>query len=304
VTVFINLYGEDNMIGYNGQSETGRIESILMKSPARAWLGQDNVNRQWQELHYPEKPDFEKTLLEYNQFAAIIEKHVPEVYYLPEDDITGLDSIYTHDPVLITKKGAILCNMGKKERKLEPQAIGTFFKKLGIPVLGVIEKPGTIEGGDVVWFDDNTAAVGLGYRTNKEGVDQLRKLTAGLVDEIIEVPLPHWNGSEECLHLMSLISPVDRNLAVVYSKLMAVPFRNLLLQKGIRLVEVPDEEYDTFGCNVLAIAPRVCVMIAGNTRTKSALEKEGATVYEYPGEDVSIKGGGGPTCLTRPILRT
>lgn len=291
------------MISINGQSETGTIKSALMKSPASAWFGQEYINRQWEKLHYPEKPSFEKALQEYNYFASIIEENVAEVYYLPEDDNTGPDSIYTHDPVIITGKGAVLCRMGKKERESEPDAIGKYLEKLGVPVIGRIEPPGKLEGGDVVWFDDDTAAVGLGYRTNREGAAQLRKLTEGLVKEIIEVPLPHWNGPEECLHLMSMISPVDRDLAVVYSRLMPVPFRELLIDKGIKLIEVPDEEYDNFACNVLALAPRRCVMIAGSPRTKAALEREGVTVFEYPGEDVSIKGGGGPTCLTRPLLR-
>ena len=292
------------MLKFNGQSETGRIQSVLMKSPAKAWLGQDFVNQQWQKLHYPSRPDFEKVLQEYNQFASIIENNVPEIHYLPEDDRTGLDSIYTHDPVIITKKGAVLCNMGKKERQGEPAAIADYLKTLGVPVIGEIKAPGRIEGGDVVWFDDDTAAVGIGYRTNREGIAQLRELTRGIVEEIVEVHLPHWNGPEECLHLMSMISPVDRDLAVVYSRQMPVTFRNLLIEKGIKFVEVPDEEYDNFACNVLALEPRKCVMVAGSPRTKAALEKAGATVFEYHGQDVSIKGGGGPTCLTRPLYRS
>ncbi len=292
------------MLKFNGQSETGKIESVLMKSPAKAWMGQDFVNRQWQQLHYPSKPDFEKVLQEYNQFAAIIESNVRDVHYLPEDDRTGLDSIYTHDPVVITKKGAILCSMGKKERQGEPAAIADYLKELGIPILGEISEPGRIEGGDIVWFDDDTAAVGVGYRTNIEGIDQLRKITEGIVKEIVEVHLPHWNGPDECLHLMSMISPVDRDLAVIYSRQMPVTFRNLLIEKGIEFVEVPDEEYDNFACNVLALEPRKCVMVAGSPRTKTALEKAGATVFEYHGQDVSIKGGGGPTCLTRPLYRS
>jgi arginine deiminase len=287
----------------NGQSETGKIESILMKKPQTAWKSQANISRQWEQLNYPAEPDYEKVLEEYGRFAAIIEEHVPEVHYLPEDENTWLDSIYTHDPVIITRSGAILCTMGKQERLQEAAAIGRYLKSIDIPVIGEIKAPGKIEGGDIVWFDDNTAAVGLGYRTNSEGVRQLRELTGGLVDEIIEVPLPHGNGPGECLHLMSMISPVDRDLAVVYSPLMVVPFRELLIAKGLKFVEVPDSEYDTFGTNVLALAPRKCVMIAGNPKTKAALEEAGATVFEYPGEDVSIKGGGGPTCLTRPLLR-
>ena len=290
-------------MNYNGQSETGKIEVILMKKPETAWKNQQNVNHQWQQLHYPSAPDYEKVLDEYGKFKTIIEEHVKEIHYLPEDDSVGLDSIYTHDPVIITRKGAILCNMGKKERKPEPQAAAKYLQSIGMPIIGEIKAPGKIEGGDIVWFDDNTVAVGIGYRTNHEGIAQLRQLTEGLVKEVIEVPLPHGNGPDECLHLMSMISPVDRDLAVVYSSLMVVPFRELLIEKGIKFVEVPAEEYDSFGCNVLALSPRKCVMIAGNPQTKAGLEKAGATVYEYPGEDVSIKGGGGPTCLTRPLLR-
>lgn len=288
---------------YNGQSETAEIKAILMKKPEAAWQSQANVRSQWQKLHYPAEPNYSKALAEYQAFASIIEAHVPEVHYLPLDNRTGLDSIYTHDPVIITRGGAILANMGKEERAYETEAIGEYLKSIGIPVIGKIEPPGKIEGGDLVWFDDGTAAAGIGYRTNSEGVTQLRELTKGLVKGIIEVPLPHGNGPEECLHLMSMISPVDHDLAVVYSRLMVVPFRELLIKRGIRFVEVPDEEYDNFACNVLALAPRKCVMIAGSPKTRAALEQEGATVFEYPGEDISIKGGGGPTCLTRPLLR-
>lgn len=288
---------------FNGQSETAKIEAILMKKPETAWKNQDLVDRQWRQLHYPSAPDYNRAFAEYSQFAALIEEHVPAVHYLPEDDTVGLDSIYTHDPVIITRRGAILCNMGKKEREPEPLAIGKYLQSIGIPVIGEIIAPGMVEGGDIVWFDDGSVAVGVGYRTNREGIAQLRTLLGDLASEVIEVPLPHGNGPEECLHLMSMISPVDRDLAVVYSPLMVVPFREMLIERGIRFVEVPPEEYGSFGCNVLALAPRVCVMIAGNPKTKAGLEKAGATVYEYPGEDVSIKGGGGPTCLTRPLLR-
>lgn len=291
------------MMRHNGQSETGKIYSVLMKKPETAWKSQEDINQQWQQLHYPSKPDYNKALDEYSKFASIIEEHVPEIHYLPDDENAWLDSIYTHDPVIITRSGAILCNMGKPERCKEAAIIGKYLESIGIPVIGEIKAPGKVEGGDVVWFDDNTAAVGLGYRTNSEGVNQLRSLTEGMVKEIIEVPLPHGNGPDECLHLMSMISPVDHDLAVVYSPLMVVPFRDLLIEKGIKFVEVPEDEYETFACNVLALEPRKCVMIAGNSKTKSMLEKEGVTVFEYPGKDVSIKGGGGPTCLTRSLLR-
>ncbi len=291
------------MINFNGQSETGEIHSVLMKSPGKAWFGQGYTNQQWEKLNYPGKPNFEKALQEFNQLATIVESHVTKVFYLPEDDQTNLDSIYVHDPVLITSSGAILCNMRKKERKNEPAVVGDYLENLGIPILGTIKPPGLLEGGDVVWFDDQSVAVGVGYRTNKDGIAQLRELTKDLVKEIIEVPLPHWNGPDECLHLTSMVSPVDKDLAVVYSKMTVVPFRNLLLEKGFKLIEVPDSEYNNFGSNVLTLGPRKCVMIAGNPIIRAALEKEGALVYEYPGKDITVKGGGGPTCLTRPLYR-
>lgn len=292
------------MIAYNGQCEVGQIESVLLKSPRIVWVSQENVDSQWKALHYPASPDCGKAIEEYEYFVKLLQESVPQIYCLPEHKQTGLDSVYTHDPVLVTRKGAILCSMGKPQRRGEPAAAGEYLSGLGIPVLGAIRLPGTLEGGDVVWLDEKTAAVGLGYRTNAEGVRQLRELTKGFVDKIIEVPLPHWNGADECLHLMSVVSPVDRDLAVVYSRLMAVPFRAYLLERGFKLIEVPDEEYDGFACNILAVAPRKCIMLSGNPRTRELLEKENVAVYEYPGEEISLKGGGGPTCLTRPILRS
>ena len=146
-------------------------------------------------------------------------------------------------------------------------------------------------------------AVGHTYRTNQEGIRQLTTLLQPLGVEVITVPLPHYKGSSDVFHLMSILSPVDVNLAVVYSPLMPIVFRNFLLQRGHQLVEVPDEEFETMGCNVLALAPRECLMVAGNLRTKAALENAGCKVTVYKGKDISVKGGGGPTCLTRPIYR-
>ena len=193
--------------------------------------------------------------------------------------------------------------MGKRLRREEPAAQKAELRRLGIPIVGEIIEPGSLEGGDVVWLDDRTIAVGRGYRTNEEGILQLRALLADSIDELIVVPLPHWRGAGDVLHLMSLISPVDRDLAVVYSPLLPVPFRETLIESGYRLVEVPDEEFDTMGTNVLALGPRECVMIGGNPQTRAALEAAGARVTEYAGHEISVKGAGGPTCLTRPLIR-
>ena len=159
------------------------------------------------------------------------------------------------------------------------------------------------DGGDIIWLDDKTLVVGRGYRTNDEAIRQLKEMTEHLVDEFIVVQLPHDQGEEECLHLMSFISMVDHDLAVVHSRLMPVFFRQLLVERGIQLIEVPEDEYHSLGCNVLALAPRVCMLVSGNASTKEQLEGAGATVYEYKGEEISVKGTGGPTCLTSPVIR-
>ncbi len=285
------------------QSEVDQIKSLLLKHPKDAFVGQEYIQSQWKELNYLASPDYDKALKEYDNFVEYLKKSISEIYYLPQNDKKGLDSIYVHDPVIITNKGSILCNMGKEKRRAEPSAAGEFLLELGIPILGSITGEGTLEGGDVVWIDERTLAVGLGYRTNEEGIRQLKELTGDFVDEFIVVPLPHWKGPGDVLHLMSLISPVDHDLAVVYSRLLPVPFREWLLRRGIQLLEVPDSEYETMACNILAVSPRKCVMISGNPQTKQMLKDKGIEIWEYGGEEISKKGAGGPTCLTRPLLR-
>ncbi len=289
---------------FDGHSEIAKIESVLVKPLRGAWLSQDHIDSWWRKLYYPARPNFKKAEAEYESFMGLLKEHVATVIELPGNERVSPDSLYPRDPVVITGKGAVLLNMGKEQRRVEAEVIGGFLEEKGAPILGSITAPGTAEGGDFLWLDEKTLAVGLSYRTNREGVRQFRELTKGLVDEIIEVPLPHGNGPEECLHLMSIISPVDVDLAVVFSPLMIVPFRNYLMEKGIRLIEVPPEEYESFACNVLTFEPRKCIMIEGNLRTRKALEKAGVEVYTYPGEEISLKGGGGPTCLTRPLIRS
>ena len=288
---------------FSCQSEVDQIKSLLLKHPKDAFMSQRYIQSQWKELNYLASPDYDKVLKEYDNFVEYLKKSISEIYYLPQNDKTGLDSIYVHDPVIITNKGAILCNMGKEKRRAEPSAAGEFLLELGIPILGSITGEGTLEGGDVVWIDARTLAVGLGYRTNEEGIRQLKELTRDFVDEFVVVPLPHWKGPDDVLHLMSLISPIDHDLAVVYSRLLPVPFREWLLRRGIQLLDIPDFEFETMACNILAVSPRKCIMISGNPRTKQMLEDKGIEVWEYGGEEISMKGAGGPTCLTRPLLR-
>ncbi len=288
---------------FGAQSEVDQIKSLLLKHPKDAFISQDNLQSQWRELNYLASPDYDKALMEYDNFVEYLKKSIPEICYLPRNEETGLDSIYVHDSVIITNKGAILCSMGKEKRREEPSAAGEFLRELGITILGSITNEGRLEGGDVVWVDEQTLAVGLGYRTNEEGIRQLKALTRHFVDEFVVVPLPHWKGPDDVLHLMSLISPIDHNLAVVYSRLLPVPFRKWLVRRGIELLDVPDSEFETMACNILATSPRKCIMISGNPQTRQSLEDKGAEVWEYRGEEISKKGAGGPTCLTRPLLR-
>lgn len=286
------------------QSEVGAIKRLLLKHPAEAFISDENIDTQWMDLNYLGSPDYNRAVSEYEKFMELLERQVPEIHYLPQQEKTGLDSIYVHDPVIMTSKGAVLCNMGKEQRRGEPAALEEFFAGLDIPILGKITDPGRLEGGDVVLFDKNTMAVSEGYRTNQEGIRQLKDLTRGFIPDFQIVPLPHWQGPDDVLHLMSIISPIDHDLAVVYSRLMAIPFLKWLIRRGIKLIDVSDTEFETMGCNVLAVSPRKCIMLKGNPRTRHLLEEEGVEVWEFEGEEISRKGAGGPTCLTRPLWRT
>jgi N-dimethylarginine dimethylaminohydrolase len=286
------------------RSETGPIKTLLLKHPREAWLGQEIIRNQWRALGYTEEPDLAKAVAEYARFVDILRGIVTDVRFLPADARTGLDSIYVRDAACVAGRGLILCRMGKPLRAGEPGAVGDFCAKAGWPVIGEIREPGTLEGGDVAWLDKKTAAVGHGYRTNAEGIRQFRDLVAGEGCEVIEVPLPHWDGPGDVLHLMSMLSPVDEGKLLVYSRLLPVPFRKRLLETGFALLEVPDEEYATMATNVLAVAPGKCVTLAGNPRTAEVLSKAGIDVRTYEGTEISRKGAGGPTCLTRPVLRS
>lgn len=279
-----------------------QVRRILLKHPRDAFINQATVNRQSSALNYSDTPDFEIACKDYDQFLDLIQSFGAEIHFLPSSN-TSLDSIYTHDPCIVTNGGAILCNMGKPQRSNEPDNIEKYFKSIGVPILGRIEGTGTLEGGDIIWVDERTVAVGEGYRSNMEGINQFKHLLGDLVDSVIPVALPHWTGPADCLHLMSNISPIDHNLYLVYSRLLSVSFRKYLLDRKIKLIEVPDEEYASMGCNVLAMANRKVIMIEGNPITQNRLENEGVEVHTYNGAEISLKGAGGPTCLTRPFLR-
>ena len=283
-------------------NEYARITRLAVKHARDAFRSQAACSAEWRDLNFTDAPEFSAAVADDDQFLALLSSAGATLEQLPADDRVGLDSIYVRDASLVTPRGMVLCRMGKPQRATEPSAQADAFRALGVPVIGAIEAPGQIEGGDVVWFDEHTVAVGRGYRTNDEGIRQFQALLGSAVT-VMSVPLPHYRGPSDVFHLMSIISPVDRDLAVVYSPLMPVPFREWLIGRGITLVEVPDSEFDSMGANVLAIAPRQCVMVGGNPVTRDRLRAAGASVAEYDGREISLKGGGGPTCLTRPIAR-
>lgn len=285
-------------------AEYGPLTRIAVKHVRDAFVDQQRIGAEWRDLNFTAEPVLPRAILEFDAFAAELGRLGAEVVQLPADTETTLDSIYVRDASIVTPRGIILCNMGKPQRGTEPAAQRRFYEAQGLPVVGEIRRPGKIEGGDVLWLDERTVVAGRGYRTNDEGINQFRALLGNDIDELIVVPLPHWRGPGDVFHLMSIISPVDRDLAVVYSPLMPVPFRETLLARGMQFAEVPDAEFDSMGANVLAIAPRQCLMVEGNPRTVAALEEKGATVRTYAGAEISLKGGGGPTCLTRPLARS
>ncbi|HEX9513904.1 MAG TPA: arginine deiminase family protein [Puia sp.] len=290
-------------MSYTCQSETGKIKTVYIKRAADAFLDEETMRQQWEALNFLDKPVLGNAMAEYEVFESLLAAGGTEIHTFPQDPRVSMDSIYCRDAAIATDHGIILCNMGKPARADEPAAQGKIFKAAGLTILGSIKAPGTVEGGDVAWLDEHTLAVGHTYRTNQEGIRQLTALVAPWGVTVIPVPLPHYKGPGDVFHLMSILSPVDKDLAVVYSPLMPIVFRNWLLDRGYALIEVPAAEWDSMGCNVLALAPRECLMVAGNPQTHAALEAAGCIVHTYVGAEISVKGGGGPTCLTRPLLR-
>jgi len=288
---------------FTHHSEYLPLESVLVKKAEYAFRSQAFLDEQWKELNYLSPPSFEPSIEEFQNFESWLNANVPEVHTFPAAESVTMDSIYCRDASIATDFGVILCHMGKEGRRHEPQAQAAYYNERSIPILGRIEAPGTLEGGDVAWLDTETLAVGRTYRTNAEGIAQLKALLEPRGIQVLVADLPHYRGKDDVFHLMSILSPVDKNLAVVYSPLMPIAFRDDLLSRGYVLIEVPEAEFDSMGCNVLAVAPRVCLMVAGNPITQQRMIDAGCKVHLYKGENISIPGGGGPTCLTRPLKR-
>jgi len=279
------------------------LKRVVVKRPADAFRSKEAIEREWKGLDYLRVPDLSLAERDHERFVALVAQAGAEVLYLPPDDRTGLDSLYVHDPVLMTDEGAVIFQTGKPARRGEGPAIADAFAKWDIPILGRVEGAATAEAGDMLWLDEKTLLVGRGLRTNAAGIDSLRALFLPLAVQVIAFDMPYWNGVSEVLHLQSFISLLDKDLAVVYRRLLPVAMYELLGERGIELVDVPELEYDTLACNVLTIAPRNLVMVQGNLLTRARLEAAGCNVAEFDGSEICLPGSGGPTCLTRPVMR-
>ena len=283
---------------WGGQSMVAPLKRVLVREPAPP-----TIDDQFARFGYPRAIDHDRTQVEHEAFRALLAEGGAEVVTAGPDEAGLLDAIFAYDPSLMTDAGAVLMRPGKELRLPEVNLAEQTYAELGIPVIGRIEAPGTVEGGDTVWLDERTLAVGRGYRTNDEGIRQLSALLAPHGIDTMTVELPHWRGPDECLHLMSFISPVADRLAVVYLPLMSVPFVEELQRRGWSFVKVPDEEFETHGCNVLALAPMRVLVCDGSPVTRARLEAADCDVTVYIGDELSHNRAGGPTCLTRPILR-
>jgi dimethylargininase len=280
---------------YGCQSMTATLRRVLVKPPApEAWAA-------WRAYGWRAEPDLVRFPEEHEAFRQILAEFGAEVVLGRTGGAANPDAIYAYDPALVTDEGALMLQPGKDGRRSEPGDMVVDLMEAGVPIAANVQYPGTVEGGDTLWLDERTLLVGRGYRTNDEGIRQLVEALPGV--GVIPFDLPHLRGSGEVLHLMSLLSPLDRDLAVAYPPLMPVRLVELLSERGVELVEVPDEEFETMGPNVLALAPRIALALEGNDETRRRMERAGVDVRVYEGDEISRKGDGGPTCLTRPLLR-
>lgn len=283
---------------FGAQSMVGPLRRVLVRPPDEAF-GAADPDR-W---HYTARPDLGRARAEHDALVDTLRGAGCDVLVHDAPLPDHADAVFVHDPAIVTDAGAVVLRMGKALRRGEEAAMAAVLERLGVPIFAALEGDATAEGGDLLWLDHGTIAVGRGSRTNAEGVRQLTAALRPLGVETVPVPLPWAGGPEACLHLMSLISMLDHDLAVVHLPLLPVPFVELLRDRGIELVEAPDDELPTMAPNVLAIAPRRCLALDGNPVTRRRLEAAGCEVLTYRGAELSLKAEGGPTCLTRPILR-
>jgi dimethylargininase len=278
------------------QSMTGTLRRVLVRPPAPgSWAA-------WKAYGWRSEPDAGRLEAEHQAFCELLADSGAEVVVAGTPQGADPDSIYVYDPALVGNDGALMLRPGKEGRRGEVDVMAADFVEAGVPIASRLQAPAMAEGGDTLWLDERTLLVGRGYRTNDEGIEQLRDALPGV--DVVAFDLPHFHGSGEVMHLMSLLSPLDVDLAVAYPPLMPVRLVELLAERGVELVEVPDKEFETMGPNVLALGPRVALALEGNGETRRRMEAAGVDVRVYRGDEISRKGDGGPTCLTRPLLRS
>jgi dimethylargininase len=280
---------------YGGQSMTATLQRVLVRPPRAE-------NRAaWRAYGWRAEPDPAGMAEEHEALCALLADAGAEVVVGQTPIGLCPDQIYVHDPALVTDQGAVLLRPGKEGRRIEVDAMAVDLVEAGLPLAARLEAPATAEGGDMLWLDERTLLVGRGYRTNDEGVRALADALPGV--DVVVFDLPHLRGPGKVLHLMSLLSLLDADLAVAYPPLIPVRLVELLAERGVELVEVPDDEFETMGPNVLALGPRVALALEGNPETRRRMEDAGVDIRVYKGDEISRKGDGGPTCLTRPLLR-
>ena len=283
-------------------NEYSQIKEVAIRSPLAGFVDNDKISREWEALRYHAKPDILLAISEYKYFKSLLADDGMEVIDLPPSKKLTLDSIYTRDTILLCDKGLILCNMGRASRTFEVNENFKTLSSMGYEVAGEIKAPGTLEGGDFIWIDNNHAAVGLGPRTNAEGIRQLKEILGPSIDlHIVNLPIP--DHPDDVLHLMSIISPLDKDLALIYKPFIPNSFLQWLADLNINFIKLSEEEYPLMGCNVLATAPRSIIMLDELPKVQFELEKAQCKIRTYKGIEISRKGEGGPTCLTRPLKR-
>jgi N-dimethylarginine dimethylaminohydrolase len=279
---------------FGSASMTGALKRVLVRPP----LPEDGGR--WRDYGWRAAPNHPAAAAEHELLRELLEEAGAEVV-VSRHDPGNPDAIYVYDPVLVGEAGAVLLRPGKEGRRGEPRAIAETLENAGVPIAGELTAPSIAEGGDTVWLDERMLLVGIGYRTNEEAVPALEEAFPGVT--VVPFDLPHWNGTGEVMHLMSFLSPLDDDLALVYPRLAPVRLLRLLAERGVALVEVPDEEFESQGANVLALGPRRALALDGNPETRRRMEHAGVEVTVYRGDEISKKGDGGPTCLTRPLFR-
>jgi N-dimethylarginine dimethylaminohydrolase len=282
---------------YGAQGMAGRLLRVLVNRPGERY----GAAHETEGAFYAEPIDLGRARAQHDALVTVLEDSGAQVERLDRE--SGPDSIYTYDPAFVCDGGAVLLRSGKAIRQPEAPAMGEWFESNGIPVLARLEAPALADGGDLLWLDSRTLVIGRGFRTNEAGAAAIRKAVEPYVEEVHVVDLPIDRGADYCLHTLSLISMLDRDLAVVSLPLMPVHLYGLLGERGVELVEIDEGEWDSLAPNVLALGPRDLVMLAGNPRTAGKLRAAGCRVQEIEGSDVAVKGSGGPTCLTLPLHR-